>query len=210
MKFVLATDKAANLFVLLKQLRENYEKKKGVDFAKPETAGRLPTVLGGTDLKTRDQQLQFLEKTLVMLAPLTVGNEDDPVVQKQHYLMAYQIAVAACLFILSQTEPGVLKRMFAKGSQLALIIKETLSMTSTNYLDDEDKKTCYICAHRFMQQLDLAKTNSELEKHSMNQFTQDEWYSFSTFLKEQITAIKTNEQGSSYPIAISVSVFLAY
>ena len=51
----------------LGSLRKKYEKEEGVDLAVKPSAIGLPIFMGGTDVVTRNKQIKFLEKILVVL-----------------------------------------------------------------------------------------------------------------------------------------------
>ncbi len=178
------------------QLRNAYETEKHVDLnEKPSMIGK-PIFFGGTDVVSRNMQVTFLEKVKAVLKiHLLHEQEIKTPEQRQVYIIAARFMIAACLYVQSQI--GSSKR----NSALYRIIEDNLGITAENYLDDEDKETCYLTAERLIKTPHaLEHANAALEKDGLKPFTEKEWKQFTEFLKEMCHKKEATDQITKFPV----------
>lgn len=161
-------------------LRKAYEAEKHVDLnEKPSMIGK-PIFFGGTDVVSRNKQVSFLEKVNSVLKIHLLHEQDIKTpAQRQVYIIAARFMMAACLYVQSQI--GSSKR----NSALYRLTEDNLGITVDNFLDDEDKETCYLTAARLIKTPHaLEHANVVLEKDGLKPFTEKEWKQFADFLNE--------------------------
>ncbi|KTD74001.1 hypothetical protein [Legionella tucsonensis] len=177
-------------------LRKTYEAEKKVDLnEKPSIIG-TPIFFGGTDVVSRNKQISFLEKVKVLLKIHLLNEEDIKTpAERQVYNIATRFMLAACLYVQSQI--GSSKR----NSVLYRIIDDNLGITAENYLDDEDKETCFLTAERLIKTPNaLEHTNAALEKNGFRPFSEKEWKEFTAFLKEMTRTKEAKDQFTNFPV----------
>ncbi len=180
-------------------LRTKYEAIRHVNLEATPSKFGMPTLFGGTDIKSRRAQIAFLEKMKMALEKFL--SDEKNIVPWQANLMAVKIMIAACLSV--QEKIGRSK----ESSALYRLINEYLGVTPANFMDEEDKKNFIITAWKLVQPADsLDKINWYLRDSSLS-FAEEEWREFSEFLdsKRQKYLIKKTDQ---YPItALSQPLF---
>ncbi|KTD67171.1 MULTISPECIES: hypothetical protein [Legionella] len=177
-------------------VRSDYEKERKVDLnAKPSIIG-TPVFFGGTDVVSRNKQISFLEKVKAVLKVHLLHEEDIKTpYQRQAYIIAERFMIAACLHVQSQI--GSSKR----NSALYRIIEDNLGVTAENYMDDEDKETCYLTAERLLKTPHaFDHANVALEKDGRKPFTEKEWKLFAEFLKEMCHKKEAKDQINNFPV----------
>lgn len=177
-------------------LRKDYQAEKHVDLnAKPSMIG-TPVFFGGTDVISRNKQISFLEKVKAVLKThLQHEEEIKTPAQKQAYIIAVRFMLAASLYI--QNQIGSSKR----NSALYRMIEDNFKITPENFLDDEDKETCYITADRLVKTPHaLEHANAALIKDGINPFTEKEWKQFTDFLKEMCHKKEDKDQFTKFPV----------
>lgn len=192
MHFILAP----GCIVKFDNLRKTYEAEKKVDLnEKPSIIG-TPIFFGGTDVVSRNKQISFLEKVKVLLKIHLLNEKDIKTpAERQVYNIATRFMLAACLYVQSQI--GSSKR----NSVLYRIIDDNLGITAENYLDDEDKETCFLTAERLIKTPNaLEHTNVALEKNGFRPFSEKEWKEFTAFLKEMTRTKEAKDQFTNFPV----------
>ncbi|KTC89779.1 hypothetical protein OQJ18_07645 [Fluoribacter dumoffii] len=177
-------------------LRKTYETERHVDLnAKPSLIG-TPVFFGGTDVVNRNKQVSFLEKIKAVLKIhlLQEGDIQTPQ-QRQVYIIAARFMIAACLFVQSQI--GSSKR----NSALYRLIEDNLGITPDNFLDEEDKETCFLTAERLLKTPSAFQhANAALEKDGHKPFTEKEWKQFAEFIKEMCHKKEAKDQITNFPV----------
>ncbi|ARB91879.1 hypothetical protein [Legionella longbeachae] len=192
MHFILAPGNLAKF----DNIRKAYEIEKHVDLnAKPSLIG-TPIFFGGTDVISRNKQVSFLEKVNAILKIHLLNEEDIKTPQqRQVYLIAARFMVAACLYVQSQINGS------KRNSALYRIIEDNLGISPENFLDDEDKETCYLTAGRLISTPSAFEhSNMTLQKKGIAPFTEKEWEQFSTFLKEMCHKKEIKDPSANFPI----------
>ncbi|KTD03288.1 hypothetical protein [Fluoribacter gormanii] len=177
-------------------LRKAYEAEKHVDLnEKPSMIGK-PIFFGGTDVVSRNKQVSFLEKVNSVLKIHLLHEQDIKTpAQRQVYIIAARFMMAACLYVQSQI--GSSKR----NSALYRLTEDNLGITVDNFLDDEDKETCYLTAARLIKTPHaLEHANVVLEKDGLKPFTEKEWKQFADFLNEMCQKKETPDQITNFPV----------
>ncbi|VEB36493.1 hypothetical protein [Legionella cherrii] len=177
-------------------LRKDYEAERHVDLnAKPSMIG-TPVFFGGTDVVSRSKQVAFLEKVKAVLKVHLLHEEDIKTpLQRQAYIIAERFMIAACLFVQSQI--GSSKR----NSALYRIIEDNLGVTTENFMDDEDKETCYLTAERLLKTPSAFEhANIALGKDGHKPFTEKEWNEFAEFLKVMCHKKEVPDQVKNFPV----------
>lgn len=175
-------------------LRKTYESEKHLDLnTKPSMIG-LPLFFGGTDVISRNKQINFLEKIKAVLKIHLLSEEQIKTIpQRQAYIIAARLMIAACLYVQSQIISS------KRNSVLYRIIDDNLGITSENFLDDEDKETCYLAANRLIKTPNaLEHANIALEKEGLTPFTEKEWSQFCLFLNEMCHKKEVDESKDTY------------
>ncbi|KTD55658.1 substrate of the Dot/Icm secretion system [Legionella santicrucis] len=192
MHFILAPGNLAKF----DNLRKVYETEKQVNLnAKPSLIG-TPVFFGGTDVINRNKQVSFLEKVNAILKVHLLNEEEIKTPQqRQVYVIAARFLIAACLYVQSQISSS------KRNSVLYRIIEDNLGVSSENFLDDEDKETCYLTAERLIKTPSaFDHSNVTLQKKGIAPFTEKEWEQFSVFLKEMSPKKETKDPSASFPI----------
>ncbi|MCL9682483.1 type IV secretion protein Dot [Legionella maioricensis] len=174
-------------------LREQYQKARSVDIEETPSMIGMPTMFGGTDVKSRKKQIVFLEKLLIILRPnLKKLEEITSPEELQANITAWRVYLTACWYVQSQNN---------KNSKLSRIINEDLGITAENYPDDEDKENCYATAKRFVNTKNaLEDANVALIKAKKRPFSEKDWSEFTQYLSAfQVKKVSTNSY-TNYPI----------
>lgn len=192
MHFILAP----GCIVKFDNLRKTYEAEKKVNLSEKQSIIGTPIFFGGTDVVSRNKQISFLEKVKVLLKIHLLNEEDIKTpAQRQVYIIAARFMLAACLYVQSQI--GSSKR----NSVLYRIIDDNLGITAKNFLDDEDKETCFLTAERLIKTPSaLEHSNVALEKNGLRPFSEKEWKEFTDFLKEMTRTKEAKEQFTNFPV----------
>ncbi|QMT59695.1 hypothetical protein [Legionella sp. PC997] len=178
------------------RLRKTYEEEKHVDLnEKPSMIG-TPIFFGGTDVLSRNKQVSFLEKVNAVLKIHLLREQDIKTpAQRQVYIIAARFMIAASLYVQSQI--GSSKR----NSALYRIIENNLGVTDENFLDEEDKETCYLTAERLIKTPHaLEHANVFLEKEGLKPFSEREWKQFADYLGEMCHKKEVPEQIKKFPV----------
>lgn len=183
-------------------LRKDYEKERKVDLDITPPILGWPTLLGGTDVKTRRKQISFLEKVKNVLERFFHKEEAFNTPQEfQAHLMASRIMIAACLYV--QNEIGSSK----ENSALYRLINKYLGITAENFLDEHDKQSCYQTAYQLIKTQDvLTHINQELRELNHQEFSKSEWELFSKFIQAEETKRTTPKPPPNYfPVSTLIS-----
>jgi hypothetical protein len=174
-------------------LRERYQKERKVDIEEPPSMIGMPTMFGGTDVKTRKKQIVFLEKLLIILRPnLKKLEEITSPEELQANITAWRVYLSACWYVQSQNNGN---------SALSRVINEDLGITSENYPDEEDKENCYATANRFVNTKNaLEDANVALIKANKRPFTEKDWSEFTHFISKSQTRQVSSNSYTNYPI----------
>ncbi len=185
-------------------LREQYQQARNVNIEETPSMLGLPTMFGGTDVKTRKKQIVFLEKLFAILRPnLKKLEEITSPEEFQANVTAWRVYLTACWHVQSQN---------SKNSALSAVINEDFGITAENYPDEEDKENCYATANRFVNTKNaLEDANVALIKAKLRPFTEKDWSEFTQFLSESnVKKVSTPNPYTNYPItSITQPLFAA-
>lgn len=191
MRFVLDPDAVAKLT----NIRTTYQSEKGVDLQQKPGFFSMPIMLGGTDVKSRDKQISFLERIIFTLRGHLLKKEEIKTYEQLMLtLRANRVVIAAWLYIQSQI--GSSKRR----SVLYRQIEDDLGISKMNYLDEEDKNECILAADGAINSDALVQANAALKEADYPPFTEVEWRGFSDFLKANCPKEKVNDSPNYLPI----------
>ncbi|MDR3503809.1 MAG: hypothetical protein P4L79_14620 [Legionella sp.] len=184
-----------------KNVRKDYEERRQIKLDKAPSSWF--TFFGATDVQTRNRQISFLEKTIAVLEHfLHKGDEFTTQHEFQANLMASRIMIAACLCVQEEIRNTYVQHQIGKceeKSALYQLINEYLGITSENFLDDEDKQSCYETAYKLIKTQDaLTHLNHELQQLKHTEFTESEWKLFSDFIAGQEKKKATPVPSPSY------------
>lgn len=171
-----------------KNLRKDYEERRQINLDKAPTSWL--TFFGATDVQTRNRQISFLEKTIAVLEHFLHKDEKFTTQHEfQANLMASRIVIAAALCVQEEIRQTYLQHQIGKceeKSALYQLINEYLGLTPENFLDEEDKQSCYETANKLITTQDaLTHLNHELQQLKHPGFTESEWKLFSDFIAQQ-------------------------
>ncbi|WP_058534732.1 hypothetical protein [Legionella saoudiensis] len=184
MQFILVAGRVQKF----KNLRHDYEERRQINLDKATTSWL--TFFGATDVETRNRQISFLEKMFAVLEHFLHKGEQFTTQQEfQANLMASRIMIAACLCIQEEIKSTYMQHQIGKceeKSALYQLINEYLGVTAENFLDNEDKLSCYETAYTLIKTQDvLTHLNHELQLLKHKEFTEAEWKLFSDFITGQ-------------------------
>lgn len=200
MRFILTDNAIANLESLRYQYQ--YERKVNLD-EKPSLIG-LPTLFGGINVLERKDQISFLEKMYVILKSHLLKEEEIKTSEQFHeHISASRVMIAVCLYVQSQIINS------KRHSVLYRLIEDNLGIDSENFLDDEDKETCFLTANRVINssKIDLEKANCSLENEGLKPISEKEWKTFADFLDKKTEPLKPLPLESDYPITAITGPF---
>lgn len=206
MNYILKAQALASLM----KIRAEYEEVKGIKLDKKPSFFGIPTQIGGTDIKTRNKQISFLESMYGVLEEHLLPPEK--LTTEEAYrvnLTASQMMVAVCLFIEWQVEGTYMVRS-KLNSTLARMIHDKLGISSTNFLDSEDLDLCFETASALLALPGaFTEANQTLGKKNKNLIDRTEWNEFKEFIKNQQKSAKksTNYPITSYTRPIFGSIF---
>ncbi|WP_133137390.1 hypothetical protein [Legionella rowbothamii] len=184
-----------------KNLRKDYEERRQINLDKAPTSWL--TFFGATDVQTRNRQISFLEKTIAVLEHFLHKDEKFTTQHEfQANLMASRIVIAAALCVQEEIRQTYLQHQIGKceeKSALYQLINEYLGLTPENFLDEEDKQSCYETANKLITTQDaLTHLNHELQQLKHPGFTESEWKLFSDFIAQQQKKKTTPRPPPSY------------
>jgi hypothetical protein len=182
-------------------LRRDYEKERKVDLEASPSMFGMPTVFGGTDVKSRRQQIRFLEKIKTLMGLYLYRNKGINAIELlQAQLMSSQIMIAACIYV--QNEIGNSK----DNSALYRLINTYLGVTAENFLDKKDKESCYQTAAKIINYSNaFNQINALMRSVKSMEFTEAEWEKFSTFILDEEKKRKTPPPTyNKYPVTTAI------
>ncbi|BCA96113.1 hypothetical protein TUM19329_24740 [Legionella antarctica] len=184
-------------------LREQYQKARNVDLEETPSMLGLPTMFGGTDIKTRKKQVIFMEKIFALLRPnlKKLENITSPE-ELPANTTAWRVYLTACWYVQSQN---------SKNSALSSGLNEMLGITAENYPDEEDKENCYATANRFINTKNaLEEANVALINAKLRPFTEKDWSDFAQFISESKVKKESSNHYTDFPItSIAQPLFAA-
>lgn len=195
----------------LKSLRNDYEKKTGVNLAQSPSFFKLPTVVGGKDIEKRKAQIAFIEKFLCLLDSKFVDKNDiETVEQYISKLTASRVMLAVCLYIRQQ-----ISATYTIGSEdnsvLYSLIDQALAMYGLNTMDDDDKMSCYMAAANLLNISEaFAYANQVLVKNQMDPFGEKEWEAFKEYLTQNTNKDANDYDFINWPITSLTKPFFGY
>lgn len=189
MRYILPTDALDKLSLL----RLQYQKIKNINIDdKPSMIG-MPTMFGGTNVRSRRAQIIFLEKIKTVLqANLKKLDEVTSPEELIASVTAWRFYLSACWYVQAQN---------AKKGTLSGLIDNDLGINNENFFDDEDKENCFATAQRFIATKNaLEDANIALVKAKLRPFTEIEWREFTEYLNEANIKKTSTNSYSDYPI----------
>ncbi len=199
MRFILAP----NTLINLDFLRAKYEKAKDIDLNTPPSLFGRPLFLGGTDVKSRKAQIEFLEKIRTILKPNTFKEEEITTTgELQASITASRVMLAAVLYVKHQIAETYKIRNPKGKSVLFDLVEEDLGITAQNYLDEEDEEVCILAAKRItMSSISaLDDANTALRKAGLKNISETEWSAFQDFLRKRTISKLSQDPYANYPI----------
>jgi hypothetical protein len=177
-------------------LREDYEALKHVDLSEEPSMIGLPTFFGGADVVNRNKQITFLEKVYAVMKMHWVKEEQIKTPQQwQVNLITARFMMASCLHVLSEISSS------KRRSVLYKILEDNLGITTSNFLDEEDKEACYLTANRLVNTPSAYEhSNVALQKAGLKPFTEQEWHKFTQFLKEMCQKKEPKVKPNHFPV----------
>lgn len=160
-------------------LRTDYEKERKINLEVTPSMLGMPTLFGGTDVKSRRKQISFIEKMKCVLNRFLFKEDEIKTAEQwQANLMASRIMIAVALYV--QNEIGSSK----ENSALYRLINKYLGVTPENSFDNKDKESCFQTAATLINQPNaLNHMNAELRIVGGKEFTEEEWELFVSFIK---------------------------
>ncbi|KTD82996.1 type IV secretion protein Dot [Legionella waltersii] len=194
MRYILPAGALLNIY----SIRKEYEGERHVNLDETPSLFGVPTLFGGTDVKSRDRQTKFILKMIIVLRANFAREEEITSPEEwEANLTASRVVLAACLFVQSQIST------FKNNSALYRLINKDLGITSTNYLDKEDEEMCFLAANRVINSSLSAYSdaNAALRKQNFPPFSEKEWREFSDFVATQAkNAKKPVNPYTNYPV----------
>lgn len=192
MRFILGPNKLINL----DELRNKYQKEKGIILDAPPSFFKTPTALGGTNIPARKSQITLIEKMRIILNANTFKEEHIKTnAELEAYLTSARVLLATVLYIQSQI--GKSKRR----SVLYRLLEDELGVSESNQLDEEDQEICFLAAKRIVaQQSFLEQANTALRDAKAPILTENEWANFKDFLISKSSQRLVNDPYADYPV----------
>jgi hypothetical protein len=183
----------------LANIRQEYEDDKKIKLnSKPSFLG-MPTLLGGTNVGERGQQINFIEKMLLVLSENLIPEKE--IINDQMHrtnLTASRMLLAVCLFVQRQITSNYAVR---SGTNAALhqLINKKLGINDRNYLNAEDKAICFDTAHALLSIPGAwDDANKKLKEFKVSPISFEEWQNFKIAVIENLQ-LKTPKQKNNYP-----------
>lgn len=176
-------------------LRYKYQTEKKVNLNEEPSRFGMPTLFGGTDVITRRNQINFLDKIVQCTSQQLKPQEDIKTAESyQGYFTSAKLLLSACLYVLDQIKGS------KRNSALYRIIEDALGITKEHYLDDEDKLHCFMTARRILNDSSFFdKYNDLLKDQDADLFTEKEWDDFKSFVNKSCDNYESLQHTTSYP-----------
>jgi len=177
----------------LRNLRNNYKDKTGVDLSTAKQPNTLLLWAGSKDVKTRNKDIEYIDKWL----DLFERQLDKATATHNDYIEALRIMTIVSLSRIKDIANECTIPATARSETKKLIHDAVHGeQGNNNYLDDETRAACYYTAQRFLYENKFNQINEQLK----NKFTDKEWSKFIGFVNNQCDIYQGKNIKNNFPI----------